>query len=306
VTPSLSDNAAEFQALLNDTWSRTNGNVSSVQPVADFLKATNIQPDFTYTKPQANTELLFVHRKLQDQDIYWVNNRNDREENVEGTFRIEGKTPELWNPQTGTTSQLSYKIENGRTIIPLHLDPFDAYFIVFKDKSTKNTVALPTTPSTKVLDITGNWIVTFQEKRGAPASATFNTLQSWTENANEGIKYFSGTASYKNSFKMPHMKKGEKYELDLGKVKDIAEVTINGKNMGILWKKPFKMDVTTALKEGTNFIEIKVTNLWVNRLIGDEQPTIKTKITYTTMPFYKATSPLLPSGLMGNVAIFKH
>ena len=89
----------------------------------------------------------------------------------------------------------------------------------------------------------------------------------------------------------------------LGKVKNIAEVIVNGKNMGILWKKPFKIDISSALKEGDNTLEIKVTNLWVNRLIGDEQPEVKDKITFTAQPFYKANAPLLPSGLLGTVKL---
>ena len=91
--------------------------------------------------------------------------------------------------------------------------------------------------------------------------------------------------------------------LDLGEVKNLAEVFVNGKNLGIVWKKPFKIDAGNALKVGENTIEIKVTNLWVNRIIGDSQPDVKNKITFTTMPFYKANSPLLPSGLMGPVRV---
>ena len=90
---------------------------------------------------------------------------------------------------------------------------------------------------------------------------------------------------------------------DLGDVKDLAEVIVNGKSLGIVWEKPFQLDVTRAMKPGVNTIVIKVTNLWVNRLIGDQQPDVVTKITYTTMPFYNAKSPLLPSGLLGPVQI---
>lgn len=120
-----------------------------------------------------------------------------------------------------------------------------------------------------------------------------------------GIKYFSGTATYQNTFKMPALAKGATYEIDLGEVKNIAEVFINGKNVGTAWKKPFKLTITEGLKTGDNTIEIKVTNLWVNRLIGDAQPDVKQKITFTTMPFYRGQEPLLPSGLMGPVVILK-
>ena len=92
--------------------------------------------------------------------------------------------------------------------------------------------------------------------------------------------------------------------LDLGDVKNLAEVVVNGKSLGVVWKHPFRVELTDAVKSGENKLEIKVVNLWVNRLIGDAQPGIKQKITYTTMPFYQANSPLLSSGLIGPVRIF--
>jgi hypothetical protein len=93
--------------------------------------------------------------------------------------------------------------------------------------------------------------------------------------------------------------------LDLGDVKNLAEVSVNGTSLGILWKRPFRVDVTGALKPGANQIEVKVTNLWVNRMIGDRQPDASTKYTFTSPAFYKADSPLLPSGLLGPVQILR-
>jgi hypothetical protein len=149
----------------------------------------------------------------------------------------------------------------------------------------------------------GGWKVSFQEGRGAPQGATFGKLASWTDNADAGIKYFSGTAMYEKSFELPAISKGADYTLDLGDVKNLAEVIVNGKNMGIVWKKPFRLTITDALKAGANTVQIKVTNLWVNRLVGDAQPGVTNKITFTTIPFYRANSPLLPSGLMGPVQV---
>jgi hypothetical protein len=154
-----------------------------------------------------------------------------------------------------------------------------------------------------IVKVEGVWKVDFQAERGAPQSANFTKLQSWTENADTGIKYFSGTATYSTTFKAPKLVKGATYEIDLGEVKNLAEVVLNGKSLGIVWKKPFKMNLADALKKGQNTLEIKVTNLWVNRIIGDQQPNITNKITFTTMPFYKADAPLLPSGLLGPVTI---
>lgn len=153
--------------------------------------------------------------------------------------------------------------------------------------------------------IDGNWNVAFQTGRGAPANVVLETLSSWSQSANAGIKYFSGTATYTKTINAPanwFAAKG-KFWIDLGDVKNIAEVAVDGKPLGIVWKQPFRIDITNALKAGANKLEIKVTNLWVNRLIGDQQSGIANKITYTTMPFYQANSPLLSSGLLGPVKI---
>jgi hypothetical protein len=134
----------------------------------------------------------------------------------------------------------------------------------------------------------------------------FDNLSSWTESSDAGIKYFSGTATYNKTINAPAswFAKDADLWIDLGDVKNIAEVKVNGKPLGIVWKKPFRLNVTGALKAGDNKVEISVTNLWVNRLIGDAQPNVTNKITYTTMPFYQANSKLLPSGLMGPVKIY--
>jgi hypothetical protein len=120
------------------------------------------------------------------------------------------------------------------------------------------------------------------------------------------VKYFSGTGTYTKAIQAPAdwFKTGTKLWLDLGDVKNVAEVSVNAQPLGILWKAPFRVDVTSALKAGANTLEIRVTNLWVNRLIGDQQPGA-TKYTYTAVEFYRADSPLLPSGLIGPVRIVR-
>ena len=143
-----------------------------------------------------DTKLLYVHRKLSDRDIYWVNNRNDRCRRFEATFRVDGKVPEIWHPETGKTEAASYSIANGITKVNLHLQPNDAVFVVFKDKAIKTSVTLPAVEEKQLSTVEGSWKVNFQKDRGAPAEATFDKLVSYTENADAGIKYFSGTATY--------------------------------------------------------------------------------------------------------------
>jgi hypothetical protein len=301
----LSDNADEFSTLVNETWSSSNSKVTEGKSISDVLNAMNIAPDFTYTKPQSNTKLLYVHRKLSDRDIYWVDSRNDAVQDVVATFRIEGKVPEIWHPETGRKEAASYGIANGATKVDLHLSPNDAVFVIFKDNALKTSVTLPAAEEKALTTVDGSWKVDFQKDRGAPASATFDKLASFTENTDEGIKYFSGTATYTKTItaSADWFKKDEELWLDLGSIKNLAEVIVNGKSLGIVWKKPFRVNITSALKQGENKLEIKVTDLWVNRLIGDAQPNVAHKITYTTMPFYQANSKLQPAGLLGPVQV---
>ena len=222
-----------------------------------------------------------------------MNNRSENTNEAEISFRVAGKIPELWHPQTGKTEKVSYQIKDGRTIVPLKFESWDAFFIIFKDRAAANAYTKPHVTETTLAQIESPWKVRFDNK-----NLVFDKLSSWAENTDTDVKYFSGTATYENSFNLKAKAKGA-YIIDLGDVKNIAEVMVNGKNMGIAWKKPFRLDITGALKAGDNKIQIKVTNLWVNRLIGDSQPGVKTKTTFTTMPFYQANSPLLPSGLFG-------
>ena len=121
--------------------------------------------------------------------------------------------------------------------------------------------------------MSGPWELRFPPGRGAPQYVTIDKLISWTEHPDAGVKYFSGTATYTKTFQVPDgmIRKDHRIYLDLGRVQVIAEVKLNGRDLGILWKPPFRVDVTDAVKAGENALEVRVTNLWVNRLIGDQQ-----------------------------------
>jgi hypothetical protein len=304
-SPSLADDQAEFNTIAGELWggSSGGGKVFGEGSIADALASLHVTPDFDYSKPQADTELAFVHRKLTDGDVYWVSSRNARTEDVDAIFRVAGKAPELWHADTGEVEPASYRIVEGRTIVPLHLQPNDAVFVVFRKAAAETSRVMPRPVESKLATLDGPWSVAFQPNRGAPGSVTLPALASWHESADAGVKYFSGTATYTKTVQASAdwLQPGATLLLDLGDVKNIAEVSVNGKPLGIFWKTPFRVDVTSAIKPGANTLEIKVTNLWVNRLIGDQQPGIAQKYTYTAQQFYRADSPLLPSGLIGPV-----
>ena len=161
------------------------------------LKALNVAPDFDHTKPQSDTRILFVHRKLADADIYFLDNRNDRDETVDASFRVTGKAPELWYAETGKSQPASYNIADGRTTVPLHLEPWGTVFVVFR-KPAKSDIshACPSRsrPSWRPWKARGT--SAFQPGRGAPASVTLDKLISWSDSQDKGVKYFSGIGTY--------------------------------------------------------------------------------------------------------------
>jgi hypothetical protein len=308
-SPTNSDDQAEFKRIADELWGsgsgeRTvgKGRVFAGMTAADAVKALKIDPDFEYVKPQPDTLLMFMHRRVSDGEIYWVDNRHDREENVDVTFRVAGKAPEFWHADTGVVEPASYRVVTGRTVVPLRLNGDDAVFVVFRKPASAPSRTVPEVRQTELATIDGSWDVAFEPNRGAPAKVTFDKLASWTENADAGVKYFSGIATYTKVVQAPAawFKPGAQVWLDLGDVKNIADVAVNGKPVGAAWRKPFRVNLTGALKAGANTLEVKVANVWVNRIIGDQQPDA-TKI--TTVQSYRAGSPLVPSGLLGPVKV---
>ena len=311
--PSLSDDAAEFNKLSNDLFGdgmgvhqTGKGRVYAGQTLAEVLAKLNLTPDFDYVKPQTDSDVLFVHRKTAGADIYYVDNRSDHAETFQTSFRIVGKQPELWHADTGIVEPVSYSRVNGKTRIPLTLEPWGTVFVVFRKAASASSFNAPTATETTLTTLAGPWSVAFQEGRGAPASITLPELASWSENSDSGVKYFSGLGTYSKTVDAPAawFKKGAKLYLDLGDVKNLAEVTVNCKPVGTAWHAPYKVDVTEALKPGKNEVSIKVADAWVNRMIGDQQPNAA-KITFTVYHPYKADSALVQSGLLGPVTIIQ-
>lgn len=287
-SPSLGDSDAVFQALADQIWAKENvGAEVKITVPADALIFGTAH------------KILFRHRKTDSEEIYWLNNRSVNPTRATVSFRTQGKKPMLWNPIDGSVSEVSFEIKDGRTHVPLKFESWDAFFIVFQESTTQTSFSLPEKKESLAATISGDWTVDF-----AGREVTLSGLNSWAEHADEGVRYFSGTATYSKTFTLSQKDDQATYHLDLGEVKNLAEIMVNGQNMGILWKTPFKIDISKALKPGENQLEIRVVNTWVNRLIGDAQPGAQ-KTTFTTMPFYRADSPLVPSGLLGPVRVWE-
>ncbi|MEI6642783.1 MAG: glycosyl hydrolase [Novosphingobium sp.] len=302
-SPVLMDDASEFTRIADALWSGAagKGRVLASRNPDSALATLDIAPDLTYTRAAADTSLMFVHRKTPDAEIYFVTNRKDRAEPTTLSFAQTGKAPEWWDAASGKATPLGYTTKDGRTEIALTLNPLQSGFVVFR-KAGPASDDVPTPVRSEIALLQGPWVVAFQSGRGAPVSVTLPALADWTQNADLGVRYFSGTATYRQVLKVPAIRPGHRLILDLGEVRELAEVLVNGKSAGILWNPPYQADITALARRGTNTLEIRVTNLWVNRLIGDAQPDAK-PITFTTLKTYRADAPLRPSGLIGPVTL---
>jgi hypothetical protein len=180
-------------------------------------------------------------------------------------------------------------------------------FVVFRhDAQAANVVSGRNFPTFSTpYEIDGPWTVQFDPKWGGPESAEFDKLVSWTHRPEPGIKFFSGTATYRKMFDLPEAlrRPGQRLTLDLGDVKNLAEVRLNGKNLGILWVLPFRVDVTDAVKPTGNDLVIEVVNFWPNRIIGDQSLPMEKRLTRTNIRKLTKDTPLMDSGLLGPVHV---
>ncbi len=283
-SPSLANYPAadtEVRALAADIWGDLDGVSRTIRYVgkgrvvwgwspADALAAAKIEKDFEYARG-LDADLAWLHRRTADADIYYVANTTDRAANFNARFRVAGREAELWHPDTGATEPADYTITGNRTVVPLRLAERESVFVVFRHAaSTPSRLTAPPVVAT-LGAVDGPWAVRFPPNLGAPAEIQLAKLESLTANADASVKYFSGTATYTKNFNVPRewSRAGTATLLDLGRVGDIAEVSVNGHALGQLWKAPYQVDVTSALQPGDNRIEIKVTNEWTNRIAGD-------------------------------------
>jgi hypothetical protein len=291
----------------------------SYEQTADVLQSLGVSEDFTATGP-----VRYGHRRTADRDIYFVSNRTGSPIKADCRFRVGQGNAQLWDPVTGQRRPLpQFERTAGLTNIPMEFDAFQSFFVVFGGKDEKPTSESKTNfPDLKQgQELSGAWEVAFDPKWGGPEKIIFDTLQDWTARPEPGIKYYSGIATYRKTFNMAQVSEGKTY-LDLGVVHDMARVKLNGRDLGVVWCAPWRVEVTGVIKTGDNSLEIEVVNRWPNRLIGDKQPgdaDVRTvncppgflggeqhkagRYTYSTNAPYGPQSPLLPSGLLGPVML---
>jgi hypothetical protein len=265
---------------------------------ANVLAQMHVEPDF-----ESDADLRYTHRRDGDLDIYFVASGADHPVVAQCTFRVAGKSAEVWDPVMGVTrAATQVKEKDGRTRMRLSLEAGGSAFVVFS-RDRKRPVLAKAAQSQTQIEIRGPWEVRFQSGRGAPERISMEELLDWSQHPDPGVKYFSGQATYRTTFSLDSKSQiaDSRLLLDLGQVQVMAQVKLNGKDLGVLWTPPFQVDITRAARPGENTLEVTVANLWPNRLIGDQSVPPEQRITWTTWNPYKKDTPLLESGLLGPV-----
>ncbi len=325
-SPSLNDYPhcdTQVQKLADELWGEPDtggmidhtfgkGKVIYGIPVQKVLN-TIIIPDFEYESDDPAAVLDFNHRTYGATDYYFISNQESHTVQTKCRFRVTGKIPELWDPETGLINKVQeFEQEQLSTIIPICLESGSSIFVVFNRSARQKPLTelkhdeTLHSPKDLTMMLTGPWQVTFDPIWGGPGEVIFDTLISWTERPEEGIKYYSGKVIYKNEFEIDGglLEQNRKIVLDLGEIRETARVYVNSKERCTLWRSPYKSDISGWLKPGKNILRIEVANSWPNRVIGDlNSHNGKTYTWSNSTDHYNKDSKLLTSGLLGPVSV---
>ena len=308
----------QVRKLASELWGNANtqsgerkfgqGRIVWGKSLEEVFASSGIPADIEFRNQSTDAKFLFTHRSSPDAEIYFVSNQKDRAEKTDCAFRIAGRQPELWDAVTGERRNLTdWNVVDGRTIVPLEFAPHQSWFVMFRRPAIAPVATWPNFCRFKtVAEVGGAWEVSFSPGLGASEHVTFESLVDWTQRAEDGIRHFSGAATYRKTFDLPTEKISDgnsRWFLDLGEVHSLATVRMNGKNLGTLWTAPWRVDITDAAKSGANMLEIEIVNVWNNRLAGDAVLPVEQRHSTILLPTVTKDSPLLPAGLLGPVKL---
>lgn len=293
----------------NNSWNIGKGKLVRLPFEHNNFESIGISQDLYFpnlSRAESGT-LAWTHRRSAAEDIYFISNQKQEKRSLEASFRVAGKKPYWYNPVSDSSSAIAnWKIENGRTLLDIVLEPNESGFVLFKEQSPaprSKVAAVPGFETVQTLD--ENWELRFDSAfKGPKEPQKISKLLSWSQSENEQIKYYSGTAVYTKQF-VYKGKDSAAIFLDLGEIADIAQVSLNGVDCGTVWTFPYRIAVSKALKKGYNTIEIKITNTWANRLIGDQKLPKEQRLSWTNAAFRLEGEELLKAGLLGPLRLVK-
>jgi len=330
------ESVAELKALTQLLWGETpgasgmksigKGRVIWGKSLADIAKEDALHPDLEIVESDATKALPmettsgipsplafdWIHRTIDGADFYFVANLRNAEAEGQFTFRVDGKQPEIWDPVSGDIREAqAFEIRDGRCTLPLSFAPRESCFVVFRKPATATKGADKTNIPTlrEIKELTGPWTVNFDPQWGGPESVVFDELQDWTTRPEPGIKHYSGKATYTKTFdlsKTLNLPKGQpSLFLELNRVRNIARVRLNGKDLGVVWTAPWRVDITDAVKPADNKLEIDVINLWPNRLISNDGLSEGQHMPWVNLKRRTYRLQMQPSGLLGPVRVLE-
>ena len=273
------------------------------------FETLGLAPDFIATDASGEQadSIAWTHRAGAGFDIYFVSNQAASAKELTLSLRVTGRQPELWDAVTGTILRAkNWKVEEGRTMLPVRLEGSGSLFVVLQKAAAEKGVQggnnwMTTTP---VQTLDGDWKVSFDPSLGGPqGGVVFSSLQDWSQHPDTAIRYYSGTAAYRKTFEWKKVGNAKAVYLHLGNVANMAEVFVNGISCGTVWTAPYRVDISKAIKQGSNELKIEVVNAWANRMIGDARLPVEKRSSSTVYPFKMEGKPLLQAGLLGPVRL---
>ncbi len=285
-----------------------NGLVMEGISMQDALDYINLAPDL---KTNVGNKVLYTHRTTNEKELYFVTNQSGSPIEFSAVFRVTNASPYWWDPVTGVIRDLpGFKNDEGKTSIPFKLDTDQSGFVVF------NKGVLKTDGSRRenfkaadhLLTLTAPWEVNFVNSPlpgGPEKPVVFNQLISWSDHPDERIKGFSGSAVYRTSFYLENTYPNETILLNTGRINGMAKIKVNGQETGTVWTAPWQLDVSKAIKKGSNIVEVEVVNTWTNRLLKDSKLNAKERLSHTEITNFSTDSNYEVSGLTGPVTLMK-
>ena len=282
------------------------------------IERADIYPSYAFTEElllqmgvvsdfESNEPFRYIHRIDGMDDFYFIANGEATAKTAVCRFRVTGRQPEWWDAITGKVRDLPvFSAINGRTEIPIRLEPFESGFVFFRKRASSDPTDRGSNfPSYEtVATITSPWELHFDPKWGGPERIVFPRLEDWSKRPEPGIRYYSGKVAYRTSFDCDQLNPGTNYFLSLGRVANIAAIKINDRDLGVVWCEPWRITIPSGLlRETGNSLEVIVANLWTNRLIGDSSLPEGQRLTWITGNPFHPDDTLLESGLLGPVAL---